>query len=306
MKTKENILKFKKIHGDKYDYSLVNYVNNKTKVKIICPIHGIFEQTPKHHKNGYGCKKCKIDKGVYYTKRKSTNQFIEESKKIHGDKYDYSLVDYKNNKTKVKIICPEHGVFEQTPLQHLTLKQNCKKCVVDSYKNGRFLFIEKSRKIHGDKYDYSLVNYVNNKTKVKIICPIHGVFEQRPDSHLNGQNCYKCSLINKRIKFINKIRHRLEQGYQLVPNYNKDFCQYLDLMSKCFGVYIQHAMNGGEYHIEELGYWVDGYDKENNVVYEYYEKFHKYQEEKDLKRMQEIIEYLNCEFVIIEDLKKIM
>ncbi len=300
--TEKFICKSKKTHGDKYDYSLVDYVNNKTKVKIICPTHGIFEQTPKLHKSGYGCKKCTIDSGVYHTKKKSLNNFIIESKRIHGDKYDYSLVDYVNNKTKVKIICPTHGIFEQTPLQHITLKQNCKLCVIDSYKGDRELFIEKSRKTHGDKYDYSLVEYINNKTKVKIICPTHGIFVQRPDNHISGNCCPVCSLIERRIKMISIINDRLDKGLQVFPNYNKNFCKFLDEISLESNTHIQHAMNGGEYYIKELGYWVDGYDKENNIVYEFDEKYHKYksgQKEKDKIRQLEIETLLSCEFIRI-------
>jgi hypothetical protein len=108
-------------HGDRYNYRLVEYKNNKTKVKIICPIHGIFEQTPHGHLRGYGCLECGG------SKRLTTEEFIKKAKDIHGDKYDYSLVEYKNNKTKVKIICHEHGPFEQTPNDHLK-GFGCPKC----------------------------------------------------------------------------------------------------------------------------------------------------------------------------------
>ena len=106
--------KAKKIHGDKYDYSLVEYINSQTKVKIICPIHGVFEQKPNGHLSGRGCSKCKPDK---ISKKLSftTEEFVKKAKEIYGDKYDYSLVDYKSAKEKVKIICSIHGVFEQTP-----------------------------------------------------------------------------------------------------------------------------------------------------------------------------------------------
>ena len=182
--TEQFIEKAKTIHGDIYDYSLVEYKNNHTKVKIICPEHGIFEQSPYTHSRGQGCSTCGGKKKL------TTEQFIEKAKTIHGDIYDYSLVEYKNNHTKVKIICPIHDIFEQIPTNHLKGK-GCSKC-----KGGIKLtikkFIEKAKVVHGDKYDYSLVEYKNAKTKVRIICPIHGVFEQIPSSHLNGNGCYKC------------------------------------------------------------------------------------------------------------------
>ena len=232
-------------------------------------------------------------------KKKTITEFIENSKKVHGDKYDYSLVEYKNNKTKVKIICQIHGIFEQTPSQHILLKQSCRYCMIDSYKSKHF--IEKSKKIHGDKYDYSLVEYKNNKTKVKIICQIHGIFEQRPDNHIHSKGCYLCGRIENRKKHINRIEHDKLNKNQLLPNYNKNACILFDNISLKQNIHIQHAMNGGEYYIKELGYWVDGYDIVNNIVYEYYEIFHKYTIEKDKKRENEIKKYLNCDFIIIHE-----
>ncbi len=102
-----------KIHGNKYDYSETRYINGKTKVKIICPEHGAFEQAARAHASGYGCQKCKARDHT-----KTTHQFIECAIKIHGNKYDYSETRYINAKTKIKIICPEHGAFMQTPPHH--------------------------------------------------------------------------------------------------------------------------------------------------------------------------------------------
>ena len=200
----------RKVHGDKYDYSKVDYINNKTKVCIICPEHGEFWQTPQHHLRGQKCPLCakiaRSDKN-----RKSNNDFKEEARKIHGDKYDYSKVDYRRSDVKVCIICPIHGEFYQIPKNHLK-GQGCPKC------SGRFhtdteYFIEKAKKIHGDKYDYSKVEYTNNKTKVCIICPEHGEFWQTPQEHLQNKGCRKCGIENmKKAKsndtetFINKAK----------------------------------------------------------------------------------------------------
>ena len=121
------IEKAKQIHGNKYDYSKVEYVNTKTKVCIICPEHGEFWMTPKHHLNSCGCYECG-KKNFLNKKRFTTKQFIEKARQIHGDKYDYSKVEYINTKTNVCIICPEHGEFWQTPSAHIHLKQGCPKC----------------------------------------------------------------------------------------------------------------------------------------------------------------------------------
>ena len=180
--TNEFIKKAQKVHGNKYDYSLVNYKNAGTKVKIICPVHGVFEQRPYNHLSN-GCKMCS---GNFLN---TTDEFIKKAQKVHGNKYDYTLVDYKNTDTKVKIICPKHGIFEIKPYSHL--RCGCLECS-GKKKLTTYQFIKKSNEIHNNKYDYSLVNYVNIKTKVKIICPVHGVFEQIPFSHLFGQGCPNC------------------------------------------------------------------------------------------------------------------
>lgn len=124
-------------------------------------------------------------------KTKTREQFIKEAIEVHGNKYDYSKVIYKNARTPVCIICPEHGEFWPTPDNHLK-GNNCPYCSGVGLVTTE-IFIEKARRVHGDKYDYSKVDYVNNRTKVCIICPIHGEFWQTPSAHLNGQNCPKCS-----------------------------------------------------------------------------------------------------------------
>ena len=122
--------------------------------------------------------------------RLTTEEFIEKAKVMHGDKYDYSLVDYKNNKIRVKINCPIHDIFEQTPNIHLS-GCGCPKCG-GNIKLTTKEFIEKAKTVHDDKYDYSSVKYNDRQTKVKIICPEHGPFEQRPHGHLQGSGCPKC------------------------------------------------------------------------------------------------------------------
>lgn len=135
-------------------------------------------------------------------------KFVNKAKNIHNDKYDYSKTIYNGIKSKVKIICPEHGVFEQTPHHHVTRKQGCPKCrYVNISKKTRGCvkkFISKAKLVHGNKYDYLLVEYINRKTKVKIICPEHGIFEQLSYAHLIGQGCPKCVGLNKTTEeFIN-------------------------------------------------------------------------------------------------------
>ena len=198
--TEQFIEKAKLIHGNKYDYSLVEYKSAHVKVKIICPNHGVFEEQPSHHLKGHGCKKCAG------TEKLTTEQFIEKAKLIHGDKYDYSLVDYKNANTKVKIICPKHGVFKQSPNVHLSKGGcDCPFCSHRSFKLTTEEFIKKAKIAHGNNYDYSLTNYINGRTKVKIICPKHGVFEQLPNDHYK-KGCPKCNSSKGEIKVRNFLK----------------------------------------------------------------------------------------------------
>ncbi len=197
--TKEFIEKATIIHGDKYDYSKVDYINSKTKIIIICKLHGEFQQRPNNILSGQGCIKCGIVL-VANKKRKTLEDFIKKSRLVHGDKYDYSNVEYKCSNEKIIIICKIHGDFLQIPSDHYN-GHGCSKCY-QSTLSERFLqtteeFIERSKKIHGDLYDYSKVNYKNSKKKVIIICKIHGEFQQIPTDHYNGHGCPKCSGVGK-------------------------------------------------------------------------------------------------------------
>lgn len=188
------IEKAKKVHSNKYDYSLVEYKNNYTKLKILCPKHGLFLQTANSHLSGHGCPKCSK---FFNNKDNLKDNFLRNAKKVHSNKYDYSLVNYVNNKTKIDIICPEHGIFKQEPRHHLS-GCGCPSCsFISPPSSNKDMadggFIVKSMKVHGNKYDYSLVDYTNSHTKVKLICPKHGVFEQTPSSNLAGNGCPKCS-----------------------------------------------------------------------------------------------------------------
>jgi hypothetical protein len=195
MYTQEQIIeKFKKVHGDRYDYSNVVFTKTINNVSIICPIHGEFLQSPHAHLKGQGCPKCGIEKRSK-SKTHTTEQFIEKATTIHGNKYDYSKVEYKNTDTKVCIICPEHGEFFQTPHDHISNGNGCPLCGNKNkgVKLTREEFIEKSNAIHNNKYDYSKSSYANANTPTTIICPKHGEFLQLPTVHMAGHNCPECA-----------------------------------------------------------------------------------------------------------------
>lgn len=179
------------LYGDKYDYSQVVYIDTVTKVKITCKLHGDFYQTPNRHLKGVGCDYCRIRK----TSSKNSNcagKFIEKAKSIHGDKYDYSMSEYKSSKEKIAIICPECGVFFQQPNSHLS-GHGCPSCPVIANHTTKSDFIESAKAIHNNLYNYNLVKYVNRSTKVAITCKKHGVFYQSPKSHIKGCGCPNCN-----------------------------------------------------------------------------------------------------------------
>ena len=183
MTTEKFIGKANEIHKGKYDYSKVLYVDANTKVCIICSEHGEFWQLPYAHLNGQGCPKC-------VGKTLSQDDLIKKFNEVHSFKYDYSKVDFSKIKEKVCIICPEHGEFWQTPQKHLA-GQGCPQCA-SNFKSNQNRFIDTANNIHSNNYDYSKVGYVNNKTKVCIICPKHGEYWQIPNNHLKGCGCPKC------------------------------------------------------------------------------------------------------------------
>lgn len=216
----EFIEKAKQIHGEKYDYSKVVYAGSKNKVCIICPEHGEFWQKPVYHTfNKCGCPKCGLKSNADKNKqnRQSFEDFVKKAREIHGDKYNYTKSEYINRKTKVCIICPEHGEFWQTPNNHITQKQGCPKCGIkrraDKKRLSKEEFVSKAIEIHGDKYDYSKVEYIDCMKKVCIIChekdkngKEHGEFWQTPNNHLKGNGCPKC----KESKGEREIREMLE------------------------------------------------------------------------------------------------
>lgn len=188
--TEEFIERAERVHGKKYDYSKSEYKNTHQKVCITCPVHGEFWMRAHDHMEKCGCPKCA---GRYM----DTEYFIEKSNKIHDGKYSYEKTKYIRAKEKVIITCPMHGDFLQTPDAHLS-GQGCPICKKDNissaFKHTNEEFISKARNIHGDKYDYSKVSYINNRTKVCIICPTHGEFWQKPSDHLKGNGCQECGI----------------------------------------------------------------------------------------------------------------
>jgi very-short-patch-repair endonuclease len=190
-KTQIFIEKAKLKHGEKFDYSKVNYINNYTNIIIVCKLHGEYTQIPYGHLRGRnGCEICKrerISKG-----NKKDHLFINRAVIIHDNKYDYSNMNYIDANTKIKIVCPIHGEFSQEPSSHLK-GYGCIKCGVNNTKKSKDSFINESNLVHDYKYDYINVEYINSKIKVRILCPIHGEFKQIPNDHRRGSGCSLCN-----------------------------------------------------------------------------------------------------------------
>jgi hypothetical protein len=242
--TEEFIIKANFIHKNKYNYLKVNYVNTNTKIKIICKIHGEFEQIPNIHLNGSGCDNCSIE-----NKFSNTKEFIEKTITIHNNTYDYSKVNYITAETKITIICKTHGEFQQTPHSHLN-GYGCSKCS-KTYHYNTSEFIIKSIELYNEKYDYSKVKYINNRSNIILICKIHGEFEQTASSHLRGKECHKC----------------------IQNSYSKISINWLEFLSKYYNTNIQHALNSNEFKIPNTKYKADGYCKETNTIYEFHGDF---------------------------------
>ena len=245
--TKENffekILNFQNL--SKYKYIIPDNINlvQNTIIKTICPTHGEFSQYIHNVLKGRGCSSCAK------RKRLTKNQFIEMANKIHNNKFDYSKIIYINHKTKIEIICHNHEqkyTFYQKPNDHLN-GYGCNKCFGNKKSNTQE-FIEKANKIHNHKYDYSLVNYTNATTKIKIICNNHYksiIFIQSPNKHLHGRGCSVCG------RFISKIEN-----------------SWLDKIEKELKIKLIR-----QYYIKSLKIRVDGYDPTTNTIYEFYGDF---------------------------------
>lgn len=224
--TKEEfIIKSIEKHGSTYDYSKVVYKNNQTIVEILCKIHGSFYLTPGKHLQGRTCQVCS-------GKQLNTKEFIIRANKKHKNKYDYSFVDYKGIFIDVKIVCPKHGEFIQNPDRHLN-SCGCTKCGTETSSSKRTYttseFIDKSIKIHGDKYDYTLSEYIKAKIPIKIICKLHGEFLQLPANHWMGKGCMRCceSKGEREIAKIlsdEKILFEVQKKFELCKN--KSFLPY--------------------------------------------------------------------------------
>jgi predicted nucleic-acid-binding Zn-ribbon protein len=255
--TQEFIVKAIKVHGNTYDYTRSVYKNNRIDVVITCAKHGDFNQRPSNHLNGSICLECSNETSSE-KQRMTTAEFIVKSKLIHVDDngvpiYDYSETIYGNNgKDCVSIKCKTHDIFHQSPNSHLA-GHGCIKCRNESSSERQRMsfdeFITKSRQKHSNKYDYTMSEYINTQTNVKIRCIEHEtIFYQTPANHFNSTGCNKCH----------------KKGYSAAA------VLWLEFISNLYNINIRHAENGNEYLIPNTKWYADGFCSENNTIYEFH------------------------------------
>jgi hypothetical protein len=303
-------------HENKYKYHKVKYVNSHTKVVIECDKGHLFEQTPNHHINGDGCRKCR---GYY----RNINDFIILSKTKFGEnRFNYSKAIFVDMKTRLTLICNKGHEFNAVPEIHLREKSagGCTECAKTlskermTYTQEQWIGLATDK--HNNFYDYSKVVYISSQKNIKIICPKHGEFEQTPASHLGGTGCRLCGIercIASKLytqadflKIFEECSTIHSNKYSYNDVYRKDgylfiemFCDKHGLFSQrydhhkrghgCFkctnsysklqlewlnylsvtSEYIQHALNDGEFQIPTTNWYADGYEPTTNTIYEF-------------------------------------
>lgn len=267
-KTNEECIRdFRKVHGDKYDYSKFDNINAHTNSVIICPKHGEFLRTPNDHLNGVGCPIC----GEEQRRDKRRNKIADVIKRcniVHNNKYDYSQSFYTGGKKEMYIICPMHGGFWMRADHHLS-GCGCQKCANEKlsklFSSNTEDFIRKSKIVHGNKYNYSEVKYINEHTDVNIICPIHGIFPQNPSHHLVGKGCQKCNSSHMENEIINLLE---EQNINYIYQANKKDLKWLEKLSLDFYLpkYNIAIECQGIQHFKAIDYFGGKYKYERAII----------------------------------------
>lgn len=250
---REFIIKAKMIHGTKYSYEKVKYINQNTVILITCTRCGEhFSKLPCTHLRGAGCRPCDIASGLIKSGRakKSLQTFLEEARKAHGDQYEYSNTVYSGALDKVIITCKAHGDFEQFPDNHLKGK-GCLKCARQQSALDKVMskeeFLKKANEVWICKYDYTKSNYTGMRNEMIVTCPLHGDFTTKARVHLAGHiSCSNC-------------QHH---------GYSEKAMKWLRQVAEDEDIHIQHAENGGEFAVDDTPYHADGFCAETQTLYE--------------------------------------
>lgn len=243
----------------KIDFTKIDFSTSikEKQIEYLCKCGNNNTKTTRNlYKYGGLCKKCINQIFAKKTNEKlkcSLKDFIIKAKGKHGDNYDYSDVEYVNNKIKIRIICKIHGIFEQRPNDHLN-GHGCKECgkqkIIEAKLYDTRSFISKAKEKYGNKYDYSDVIYINCETNIKIRCTTcNKYFNTKPCYHLanKGGTCNYCN-----------------------RQFSNSQINWLEFIMKYHNITIQYALNGGEFKIPNTNYKADGYCKETNTIYEFH------------------------------------
>ena len=236
----EFVQRAQEVHGDRFDYSKVDYQNNKIGVTIVCPDHGSFEQTPNNHLKGGGCSHCSGHG------RLSQSDFLCRAVDVHGDRYNYDNCVFLATAKKVIVTCKRHGDFVVEAAAHLR-GNGCKKCVSENLLLTMPQWLARANKRHGERYSYDKVDYKTANAVVTIGCKIHGDFKQRSHQHLQGGGCPRCA-----------------------QHVSRGCMEWLEAMTKIDNTHIQHGGNGGEVRVTGTLWHADGYSAELHKVYEFH------------------------------------
>ena len=239
---------------------------------------------------------------------KTQQEFLDQARRVHGNKYDYSKTAYRRGTDMIVITCPSHGDFCQLASSHL--RAGCARCPRHS-NIDQGVFEKRASAVHSGKYSYKRAVYSRSSAKLVITCPVHGDFEQYPQNHLRGQGCRKCTNLLKSSSTGQWIqaaidRHGEKYEYDKVKytghkdlvnigcSKHGDFWQnagshlqgsgcprcrtnriskpsliWLEAMSTLDNTYVQHGGNGGEVRLAGTRMHADGFSAELNKVYEF-------------------------------------
>jgi len=250
------------VHCSKYKYAGFFESRSRVMVNIECPVHGKFTQLRDNHLRGHGCKMCGKSQLTESLATAAGSKFISQAIAVHGGRYDYGKTVYKSAKEKVVITCVAHGDFLQSPSGHLSGK-GCMDCAVDLRAKKKtaaasLVFEERSRAVHGDKYDYSRSLYVAAKKEIEVRCYDHGSFLITPDAHIrSGVGCQECYVASRGEDCIAKLL--LELGVEFVRQAKFDECKNVGRLSFDFYVKSHNLLIefDGKQHFEPIE-WFGG------------------------------------------------
>lgn len=262
--TEKLVERARKIHGSKFDYSLTKYEDYRSKIIIICPTHGQFLQRPEYHLQGHDCDKCSREMRLLSRRGIEKQKFIEKCNSLYKSFYDYSEINYINLETAINVKCRTHGYFKTLPMNH-KIGHGCPVCGKNKRKENTRKkmeqdFIKKANKVHKNKFSYPNFKYINNQTRIEIICKKHGKFFQRPSSHLAGSGCPKCNSSGGEERILNfleknKIRYETQYRFDICRNPKTNYPLPFDFYIENLNICIEYD---GQHHFKESSF---GFDK---------------------------------------------